>query len=129
MTPRVKDETLAQHLQELEESLLQPDVRKSPRLSELLADDFLEFASTGRTYAKADLVAALAAEIRVVQTTSEFKVAMVAPHVALVTYRLEKHAEPPVHTRRSSLWQMREGEWKMVFHQATVIPAPGREKA
>jgi hypothetical protein len=48
---------------ELEELLLAPDVRKSKRLVELLADDFAEFGSSGRVYTKDDLVAVLQAEI------------------------------------------------------------------
>ena len=42
-------EALEQHLRELEESLLQPEVRKSRTLAELLDDDFIEFGSSGRS--------------------------------------------------------------------------------
>lgn len=44
------NDPLARHLRELEESLLQPDVRKSERLVELLADDFIELGSSGRAH-------------------------------------------------------------------------------
>ena len=111
-------------MRELEESLLLPDVRKSGRLVELVADDFVEFGSSGRTYTKADLVAALQAEVPVTQTTSDFRIAKLAPEIALLTYRIERHASPPVYTLRSSIWRNRDGRWQMVFHQATLTTTP-----
>lgn len=109
-------DTLARYLRGLEQSLHQPDVRKSNRLAELIADDFVEYASAGCVYTKADLVAALQAETPVVQTSSDYSVAMLGPHAALVTYRIHRHSEPPVHTLRSSVWRMIDGRWQMVFH-------------
>jgi len=120
VTSKEDDSALARHLQELEESLLQPDVRKSQTLVELLDDEFVEFGSSGRTYNKADLVATLQAESPTKQTTSEFKATRLGPDVALLTYRIRLHQEPPVHTLRSSVWRRSGGEWRMVFHQATV---------
>ena len=118
------DVQLDRHLQELEELLLVPGIRKSKQLTELLADDFVEFGSSGRVYGKADLVAVLQTESPVTQTTSEFKVSLLAPEVALLTYRIHRHAEPPVNTLRSSVWRQSDGQWQMVFHQATIAPAP-----
>jgi hypothetical protein len=46
-------------LKELEESLLDPNIRKSTQFVELLADEFIEFGSSGRVYARDDLVAVL----------------------------------------------------------------------
>lgn len=117
----MNDASLAQHLRELEESLLLPDVRKSERLPELLADTFLEFGSSGRIYTKQDLVATLQGETPVVQTTSEFKVTVLASDVALLTYRIHRHGSPPFHTLRSSIWRMSDSRWQMVFHQATKV--------
>jgi len=111
--------SLSRHLRALEESLLQPDVRKSKELVALLADEFIEFASSGRVYTKDDLVAALQAESPSVQTTSNFKVALLAPDVALLTYVIRREATPPAYTLRSSVWQLRGDQWQMVFHQAT----------
>ena len=111
---------LAQHLRELEESLLLPDIRKSQTLVDLLADEFIEFGSSGRIYSKADLVSTLQAESPSAQTTSDFKVSELSPDVALLTYRIHLHREPPVYTLRSSLWKQSGGRWRMVFHQATI---------
>jgi hypothetical protein len=111
--------TGATHLRALEESLLQPDLRKSNRLVELLADDFVEFGSSGRVYTRRDLVEALQAETPVVQTTSEFKAVMLGPDAALLTYVTRLEATPPRYTLRSSVWKRNGDAWQMVFHQAT----------
>lgn len=110
---------LALHLRDLEESLLLPDVRKSQILVDLLADEFVEFGSSGRIYNKADLVSTLQAETPSTQTASSFELTELSPEVALLTYRVHLHCEPPVHTLRSSLWKQIGGRWRMIFHQAT----------
>jgi len=125
MTTPLTNEFLTRHLRELEESLLLPDVRKSGRLLELLDDDFVEFGSSGTLYTKPDLAALLQAESRVVQTTSDFRLTSLGPDAALLTYRIHRHSDPPVHTLRSSIWRMMDGSWRMLFHQATLTTAEG----
>jgi hypothetical protein len=117
-------EDLSRHLRELEESLLLPDVRKSRRLIDLLADDFVEFGSSGRIYTKTDLVEALQAESPVTQATADFRVSLLSPGVTLLTYRICRHSVPPIHTLRSSIWRLHDGHWRMVFHQATLTSPP-----
>jgi hypothetical protein len=120
----IEADSLPRRLRELEESLLQPDVRKSRELVALLADEFVEVGSSGRVYTKADLIEVLQAESPSVQTTSNFKVALLTPVVALVTYVIRREAAPPVYTLRSSVWQLRGQQWQMVFHQATLTVEP-----
>jgi hypothetical protein len=119
LTPQ---QALESELKGLEESLLDPDIRKSTQLVELLADEFIEFGSSGRVYTKDDLVSVLQAESPVVQTTSGFQLVTLAPDVALLTYKIRRHSDPVVDTLRSSLWRRSNGKWQMVFHQATVTP-------
>ena len=107
-------------LQDLELTLLRPGVRKSDRATELLAEEFIEFGSSGRVFAKVQIVAALRSEDPVRITASGFKVKRLAPHVALVIYRAVRHSDPVVHSLRSSIWEERQGRWQMVFHQGTL---------
>jgi hypothetical protein len=123
MSKLPESEALAQRLRALEASLLQPDVRKSDQRVALLAAEFIEFGSSGRTYTKQDLVAVLQAESPSIQTTSNFKVTRLAPTVALLTYLIRREASPPGYTLRSSVWQQRGADWQMVFHQATHTSA------
>ena len=118
------EQTLVLQLRELEESLFQASVRQSDRAAELLADGFIEFGSSGRTFTKEQIIASMRAESPINITATEFKADLLSPNTALVTYRAHHHLEPPVHTLRSSIWQLQHGHWKMVFHQGTIASAP-----
>jgi len=74
-------------------------------LTELLADEFIEFGSSGRVYSKSDLVVVLHAEKPVAQTASDFNVVSLAPDVALLTYKIRRHTQPPMQSLRSSVWR------------------------
>jgi hypothetical protein len=114
------DNELVIYLQELEESLLQSGVRNSERASQLLADDFVEFGSSGRTYSKEQSISSMRAESPVDYTATGFNMRLLAPQTALVTYRACLHSVPPVYSLRSSIWQQHNGQWQMVFHQGTI---------
>lgn len=118
------EESIERLLEKLERQLLESQARKSGLVTELLAEEFVEFGSSGRQFNKAQTVAALQAEAPIQVTTTQFKVRLLSPQIALVTYRAQRHSEPPVHTLRSSIWQQREGQWKMVFHQGTRTTVP-----
>lgn len=118
------EKALALQLRELEELLFQASVRKSDRVAHLLADGFIEFGSSGRTFTKEQIISSLRAEAPVTVTATEFKVELLSPNAALVTYRAHRHSEPPVLTLRSSIWQLKQGRWQMVFHQGTISSVP-----
>jgi hypothetical protein len=108
---------LKEHLCQLEEQLLQPDVRTSPEeLSKLLADEFFEFRSSGSVAYKKDMVSA-GLTVRKM-TLHNFEVQTLAPDVALATYRVVDETRK-LHTLRSSIWKRIDGRWQMVFHQGT----------
>ena len=71
---------------------------------------------------KAQVIAALQSERPVRVTASLFNVQMFAPQAALVTYRALRHSDPAVYSLRSSVWEQKRGQWRMVFHQGTVVP-------
>ena len=107
-------------LQELELSLLQPSIRKSARVGELLADGFIEVGSSGYAHAREEILAALQNEPTTQWTATHFKIQMLAPTIALVTYRAHRHSEPPVKSLRSSIWKQTDAKWQMIFHQGTL---------
>lgn len=113
---------LAAKLVALERELHDATVRKSPRVAALLADSFFEFGSSGRLLSRAQILANLLAEMPAFVEAGDFKVNLLAPTVALVTYRSVRKAEPPVNTLRSSLWHLEGENWRMVFHQGTRVP-------
>ncbi|MEQ8176033.1 MAG: nuclear transport factor 2 family protein [Syntrophomonadaceae bacterium] len=109
----------------LEEMLLQTDLRKSPQeLGELLADDFIEIGSSGRTYDKQDTIEALMTSSLRESRISDFELRLITPLIALVTYRLVQ--ENRVNGReiekislRSSIWRAQGSRWQILFHQGT----------
>ncbi len=117
---------LRKDLRELEESLLQSEVRKNAaQVAELLAEDFREFGSAGRVFSKAEIIAALQDEDPAPWSLADFEAKLLSESLALITYRAIRMTQglPPAQSLRSSLWALREGRWQMIFHQGTKIPA------
>ncbi|MDZ8093306.1 MAG: DUF4440 domain-containing protein [Nostoc sp. DedQUE05] len=112
---------------ELEERLLQPDVRKSATdIMDLLADEFIEFGSSGRVFNKQQIIESLQNESIQPLTQrliTEFKTLVLVTGVVLVTYRIVRHisGKQPVHSLRSSIWKLNNARWKMIFHQGTLV--------
>ncbi len=113
----------AELLRTLELKLMDPAVRGSrEQASALLADDFMEFASNGHAYDKAAILDLLVADPGfgpLEHRIEDFTVRMIAPSLALVTYRSEARGRRSL---RSSLWREAGGHWRMLFHQGTLSP-------
>lgn len=105
----------------LETSLLRPHVRSSEQqLDELLADDFREFTASGRECDKHACLEALPREPAPAFEIDGFEVQMLAPSVALATYRLTRATGgSQIRSLRSSLWRFEDSRWRLAFHQGT----------
>lgn len=118
---------LAAHLQALEAALQSQAVRADGgRLAALLADEFVEFGSSGNIWTREATLADLPAEEFIPRSISDFQAQLLADGVAFVTYRSRRHAsasQPAGASLRSSLWKWRDGRWQMAFHQGTPAPA------
>ncbi len=105
----------------LECELIDPGARSdAARLDEILADDFVEFGSSGRVYDKEALIAMLSKEQGAPVLMRDFAVRRVDAETALVTYRTV--GQTGREARRSSVWVRTGSHWKIVFHQGTRIP-------
>jgi hypothetical protein len=111
------------HLLACESALLDPAVRRNrARVSEFLAEDFLEFGSSGQVWTREQILKLLATEDYQPPSIEGFKCALIAESVALVTYRTvrtDPHTSACVATLRSSLWTNESGAWRIRFHQGT----------
>ncbi len=108
----------------LETSLHKKEVRNShEKVSELIADDFMEFGKSGGIFHKQDTLEGLGNETVNLQiTVSDFMARELSPEVVLVTYTasmLDNDKVTTVSTNRSSVWILRDGKWQMTFHQGT----------
>ena len=113
--------TVEAQLRHLEEQLLEPEVRASAeRVSALLADDFVEFGSSGQVFDKKQIIELLRQGTPTKRSLSKFESTMLSDNVVLVTYRATRSSKPPVHSLRSSIWRLSNGQWQMVFHQGTL---------
>ena len=119
------DDSLTTLLCELENQLLQSELPLSPSdIDRLLADEFVEFGSSGAIHHKQQYLDGMS-QIRM--SLSHFKAKLLAPGVALATYRVVKHDEPRAnmkHSLRSSVWKLKNERWQLVFHQGTPTTAP-----
>lgn len=117
--------SLTDELFELEKKLLDPELRRTPeKLANLLADDFIEFGSSGHAYDKRRILFLLKKQLPTRLVIEEFRVIEIAPSAALVTYRAGSESaktEAARYSLRSSLWMQRNGSWQMVFHQGTPV--------
>lgn len=110
-----------QEILRLELQLLNPEVRKSNvALEKLLADDFIEYGSSGRIYHKADILERLPVESPIIRTLTDVKAVLLAPKVCLVTYKIVEQTAEKRCTLRSSIWKNQKGHWQLYFHQGTV---------
>ena len=112
------DATIERQLRELEESYLRSDVRSSSESMQALADEFIEFGSSGRIFDRAAVIAALAGQPGFESRIDDFVVRALSPEIALTMYRLSAWPTSGGQARvslRSSVWMRRAGRWSMVF--------------
>ncbi|CAM4049361.1 DUF4440 domain-containing protein [Mesobacillus zeae] len=112
------ENNLKDHIKQLEENLLNPEIRSSrTQLKKLLADDFFEFGSSGKVLYKDEDIADDGIGI-VKMKLSHFEIHLLSDDIVLATYRIFNEISNQ-HSLRSSIWKLNEGVWKLVFHQGT----------
>ncbi len=123
-----KNDSLKEQFYKLENQLLQPEIRKSKDYIDLiLADDFIEFGSSGRIYNKRQELEDLPTSPVYKWIITDFEVKSLSENITLVTYRAATYSnqnERIKNSLRSSIWKLNNGKWQMVFHQGTPLTAP-----
>lgn len=105
-------------LESLERELVSPSTRKDwTRMKELLADDFIEYGSSGKVFQKSDVLGSL--DTGADYTLSNFTFSDLAEDVTLVKYKSIVSGQTAL---RSSIWVQIRGAWQLLHHQATVVP-------
>ena len=89
----------------------------------MTADDFWEIGASGQRYSREFVLDVLEARLANPVDESDwesrdFHVRELAPDVYLLTYTLRQGERL---TRRSTIWRRTDGDWKIVFHQGTVV--------
>ncbi len=113
-------EELREKIRGLAERLLQPEVRNSAEeLSELVADDFIEYGSSGNVYHKKDILKILPSEASPEMEITDYHASPLSPQVVLINYKALttlKDDSAPTRSERSSIWRLTDGRWQIVFH-------------
>ena len=112
--------SLKELLLQLEKKLLEPEIRTSKEeLSNLLADNFFEFGSSGKVLYKDENIGEMSLSV-VQMKLSDFEIHPMSEEIVLTTYRIYNEMNNQ-HSLRSSIWKLIDGRWKMHFHQGTKI--------
>lgn len=109
---------LEEHILNLEKRLMSYDFKE---LEELLAEEFMEFGSSGNAYNKKDQLATVSGVTMnktIPFTVTDFKIKFLGTDVILATYRTYYHPNKK-HALRSSIWKLNNDNWQMLFHQGT----------
>lgn len=117
-------------LQALEVELHHPGSRSSrARLERLLHPQFREVGRSGRRYDRATVIAFLETVAAHPDVESgDFSVDLLAPDVALLTYRSAQRQPAGAlarHTHRVSLWMKTSVGWQLRYHQGTPADETG----
>ena len=107
----------------LEEGLWCTDVRFDlEKMDRILAPDFFEFGRSGRAYERANILGLEAHQIKAKLPLPDFKVRLLAPDIAQVTYiSIVTYEQGEERSRRSSIWSRTRNGWQLRFHQGTAI--------
>ncbi|GGC67348.1 nuclear transport factor 2 family protein [Undibacterium terreum] len=88
----------------------------------MMVDDFWEIGASGQAYSRSFVLDELerrhAAPHDDAWTTSDFQCQQLADNLYLLNYILLQGKRK---TRRSTIWARADQQWKIVFHQGTII--------
>ena len=111
-------------LVDLERELHKKSTRRSKeKLDGLLHDDFKEIGALGRVYDKAQIIEELQNEIPFTIDASDFELRMFSEDIAQLKYKTRKTVSSGGlrTTLRTSVWKNENSNWKLLFHQGTVV--------
>lgn len=104
---------------ELEESIWRQDPAGRDRI---LSSDFQEFCRFGDVYDRDHLIGSSTDQIEVEFPFDAFEAEALSEDVVLITYENTVTANgSSQRARRSSIWVLTDGEWRLRFQQATTL--------
>lgn len=90
----------------------------------MMAPEFWEVGASGRKYSKASVLDTLegrhATPVQENYSVTDFVCQEIAADLYLATYRLDQSGRL---SRRATIWRYIESDWKIVYHQGTLIAA------
>jgi len=108
----------------LELSLLTPEVRASvEKLNELIADDFIEYGSSGLIYNKAEILDRLPKGPSPTYNLYDFEFVKLSESMVQTRFKADRVNldGTKLSSLHTSLWRNTNNNWQMFFHQGTII--------
>jgi hypothetical protein len=91
----------------------------------MVDEDFWEVGASGRRYTRQYVLEVLEDRARTSEEdqweTTDFRCQELATNLYLLTYTLRQGERV---TRRTTLWRRVAADWKIVFHQGTIVAEP-----
>lgn len=90
---------------------------------EIIADEFIEFGSSGKIYDKLETLNSYSASLSIKTEIRNYTEKVLSCDVILVNYLAASLNVKGEETKslRTSIWKKFEGSWRIVFHQGTPI--------
>lgn len=117
-------ENLKDTLYQLECELINQAVRSSAdKLDELLADQFIEYGSSGRIYDKKITMDSLTNEPSPTYKIYDFEILSFSDDFIQTRFKTDRTNldGSNLTSLRSSIWRKKDGKWQMFFHQGTPV--------
>jgi hypothetical protein len=114
---------LKETIYKLETDLLKPEVRMSiEKLGEILADDFVEYGSSGLVYDKAMILQRLPQGPSPAYTIYDFEIIVLSETIVQSRFKSDRTNMDNTKSLslRTSIWRKEGDAWRMVFHQGTI---------
>lgn len=117
-------EKLKELIYKLETDLLKPEVRMSiEKLNELIADDFIEYGSSGLIYDKNIILERLPKGNSSTYSLSDFEVVVLSEDIVQTRFKTNRVNLDGTETLslRTSLWRNTNNNWQIFFHQGAIV--------
>lgn len=117
-------ENIKELIYKLEIDLLKPEVRASvQKLNKLIADDFIEYGSSGLVYNKKIILERLPQDNSPTYFLSDFEVVVLSEDKVQTRFKTDRTNLDNTKTTslRTSLWRKNNDNWQIFFHQGTPI--------
>lgn len=93
-----------------------------------MCDEFWEVGASGNVYTRQDIITTLLERYadpthNDVWKTSDFVLTKISVDTYLLTYTLIQNLDR--HTRRATIWKRINGNWKILYHQGTIVHGEG----
>ena len=121
-------EDLKEMFLKLETELITQSVRSSvDRLNELLANDFIEYGSSGSVYDKKITIDSLTNKPSPAYKIYDLEAALLSDNFAQTRFKTDRiNLDGTTLTSlRSSIWRKKDDMWQMYFHQGTPAKDQG----